>query len=455
MKILYAFVCLSFLAPSMLYSQCISPPPVPAASGSDIAVTDNETINAASTRWYSGPAHSLNSLTLSGGTLVVAGDLTVDKFYMTEGVIFIQPGARFVIGSGIGAGLQLQGNCAIYNYGTLEVQRNLSLESGHASSSQPNLLINALNTSVFTMSNQYLVINNADSRFVNNGQAEAWGIITDAQSTKNAVCLGNNSSTKMAVLINKVPDSYTVPVGTACVHVFQFSQFFGRLTGDKGLLACLPATHHSDSGCIPFGCHPNDWGEAQVFSNCNGCGSLLLLSVQFSSITAMPNRYGGNVINWKLSAAAPGGRFRILHSRNGSDFSIIDSLTAVTNGETAYQYNDNHPVPGLNFYRVDYAGADGRYQRSQIVRAVTAGLHQLVIYPVPFRQELFVRCPDSFRAEKIVVTDVAGRTIPARFTMQENRRLITIHFFREPTAGVYLVHVQTDGAVFSQTIIKQ
>ncbi len=455
MKALLISFLFASLCPVLLYSQCISPPPAPIANGTEIAAVDNENITSANTRWFSGSATTFNSLTLSGGTLVVAGDLTVDKFYMTDGVIFINAGARFVIGSGIGAGLQLQGNCAIYNYGTLEVQRNLSLEGGHASSLQPNLLINALNTSVFTMSNQYLVINNTDSWFVNNGQTDAWGIITDAQSSPNAVCLGNGSTTRMAILINKIANSYSVPTGTACLHVFQFSQFFSRLTSNKGLLVCLPATHHSDSGCIPFGCQPNNWGDAEVFSNCSGCPSLLLLSVEFSQIDVHANRYGGNTLTWDLSNPAPAGRFRIMHSPDGNNFRVVDSLPVNSRAATNWSFTDDHPFTGSNFYRVDFSSEDGRYVQSKIIKAATIAPGQLVIYPVPFNRQFFVRYPENLVAQSVSVTDVTGRAIPIRYTIQPRSQLVTIDFRESIAAGMYVVHVATDKKFLSQTVIKQ
>jgi hypothetical protein len=130
------------------FSQCLTSLPPPACNGTEPLVTDGETLNGGTTKWYYGATAMINSLTLDGGTLVVCGDLTVDKFYMDRGTIFIRPGGRFVIGSGVGAGLQFKGDCSIYNYGTCEVQRNLSLEN-NATAATPNKVINASSSSVF------------------------------------------------------------------------------------------------------------------------------------------------------------------------------------------------------------------------------------------------------------------------------------------------------------------
>jgi hypothetical protein len=254
MKAPSLLLLLFFCWPRIASPQCIVAPAAPACNGTEPLLTNDETLPDGTTKWYYGATTTMNSLTMKGGTLIVCGDLTIDKFYIDSGTVYVRPGARFVIGSGIGAGLILRGNSSFYNYGTFEIQRNLSLESGWASASKPNRVINASVNSIFKMSNQYLVVNNPFSWFVNNGSAECWGIINDPQSVAGSVCLGNGSTTRMAILINKVANTYVVPTGVACVNVFQLSQFFGRLTNSTGLMACLGATHHSDSGCIPFGC---------------------------------------------------------------------------------------------------------------------------------------------------------------------------------------------------------
>ncbi len=213
------------------------------------------------------------------------------------------------------------------------------------------------------MSNQYFVINNPHSRFVNNGNGEFWGIITDPQSVAGSVCLGSNSSTKMAVLINKVANTYIVPSGNACVHVFQFSQFFGRLTNSSGLLACLGATHTSDAGCIAHGCTPNNWGSAQVFTGCNSCSTLVSLAIQFSSFDAN-HTSTGNKLSWDLNTTTNDGSLQILRSSNGTRFDVLRTLTPNTTG-THYEFTDNEPLPGNNFYMIKYISSLGGYSNTK------------------------------------------------------------------------------------------
>lgn len=436
----------------VVFAQCITAPSPPAFLGTEPLAIDNETINLGTTKYYYGSTTTFNSYTLNGGTLVVAGQLTVDKFYMDSGIVYVRPGARLIIGSGIGAGLIFKGNSAIYNYGTCEIQRNLSLEGGYASAAKPNLVINATSASVFKMSNQYFVINNAHSRFVNNGQSEFWGIITDPQAPVNGVCLGSGSITRMAVLINKVANSYVVPTGNACVYVHQFSQFFGRLTNSSGLLACITAGHTSDSGCIPHGCMPNNWGSAQVFTNCNSCATLVSLSIQFNSFTAHATNHG-NKLSWDLSAIATEGQLQVLRSGNGTRFDTLYTMAASAAG-MHYDFTDTDPLPGNNFYMIKYISPQGAYSNTKVL-PVFAAKNGITIYPVPFDNSFTIHFGDQMRPEKILLTDITGRHIKTHYLIKQNSQQVEVTMADQVEAGIYIIHVQTDKTYMAQTILKK
>lgn len=448
-------VLLLFLLSPPSFSQCLSAPPPPDCNGTEPLVTDGETISGGTTKWYYGATATINSLTLDGGTLVVCGDLTVDKFYMNTGTVFIRTGGRFVIGSGIGAGLQFKGDCAIYNYGTCEVQRNLTLEN-NASAATPNKVINALNASIFKMPNQYFVINNAHSWFVNNGKSEFWGIITDQLASPGSVCLGNGSTVKMAILINKVANSYTAPSGNACVHVYQFSEFYGQLTSSPTLFACLGSGHTSNSGCIPFGCAPNNWGAAQVFTNCAGCAAIAALPVPFTSFTASPTNDHTNKLQWQISADISGGTFKIMRSADGEYYQVIDSLEVQRSFGSFYNIIDKHPLQGNNYYMIRYTNpVTGMMINSKMAKVFSETSAGFNLYPVPFDNKFYVGFVPGTRPQKIILTDVNGRNIRTRNIIHETSQLIEITVLDKIQAGIYIVHMQTDKNIVAKTIFKR
>lgn len=446
-------ICLFFYFSS--WSQCRTALPTPACTGVEPLVTDGAILNQGTTKWYYGAATMINSLTLNGGTLVVCGDLTVDKFYMDSGTVYIRPGGRFVIGSGIGAGLILRGNSAIYNYGVCELQRNLSLDNGWSSAAKPNLVINATGTSFFKMSNQYLVINDAHSFFVNQGRAEFWGIINDPQSTAGCVCLGGGSSTKMAVLINKVADTYTAPEGNACLQVLQFSEFYGRLTSSPTLFTCLGVSHTSSSGCIPFGCVPNNWGASQVFTNCMGCGAIAVLTTRFDDVKAekLPE---GNRIRWEMSAGESGQNFRLLRSADGQHFEPLVNVGIQESDENSFSSIDKNPLEGDNYYMIRFINAaNGSVINSKAVKVTNQSNGGLNLYPVPFENKFYINYADAMTPERILLTDATGRDVRTSHSIHPALRLIEVIVLDRIQPGIYIVHMRTDRKVVAKTIFKQ
>lgn len=405
-----------------LAAQCKPALPPQPCNGTESLVLDNESINLGTTKWYYGATTTLNSLTMNGGKLIVCGDLTIDKFYMDSGQIIINPGARFVIGSGIGAGLELKGKSEIYNYGTLDCQRNLSLQGGWASASKPNILMNITNASVFRMPNQYLVINDPNSWFINGGSAQCWGIITDNLASPSSVCLGIRSVTQMAILINKVANAYTVSVGSACIYVFQLSQFFGQLTNIHNLFVCLPASHHSDTGCMAFGCTPNNWGAAQVFTNCNTCASLAALPSGFTSFTLNESN-GLNQLQWELDREAGTCRFYIEHSGDGYHFSVLDSMAGGKN--KAYNYTDRSNVFNIQYYRIRCVDLNsGQSIISKTINTLERN-SRLLVYPSPFADAFSIKVSGNEIIQKVIVTGTDGMSIHVRIRKEGNQWRIT------------------------------
>lgn len=435
---------------TQINAQCPAAISAPACTGSEPLAVDNETILTATTKWYYGATATMNSLTLKGGKLIVCGDLTIDKFYMDSGQVIVNPGARLVIGSGLGSGLQLTGNSSLYNFGTLEIQRNLSLEGPNATAAKPNIVVNATSSSVFKMSNQYFVINNANSWFVNKGRAEFWGIITDNQASANSVCLGITSVTSMAVLINKVPNTYTVSLGSACVYVFQFSQFYGRLTNSPGIMVCLASGHTSDSGCIPFGCSPNNWGNARVFTNCTGCGTLTALAAaQISSFT-LTEHLDQNILKWQLDTNAGDYLFYIERSADGKNFYAIDSIYA--GRQRNFSYIDAAVPEGPSYYRVRGIDINSRQAvASKVVSSVSKQVASVRTYPSPFTQYFFVTPLRGQSVLKIVVHDLAGNMIPVSYRQEGNEWKVTP--LTAITRQMLLVSVTTNAGTYMKKIM--
>lgn len=445
-KTLTQIVCvliMLFSSSSMIHAQCVTAPPLDSCNGSEPLLNDHETLNYGTKKWYYGAAVTYNDLTLNGGTLVVCGDLTIDKFYIDSGTIIVRPGARFVIGGGIGFGVGFRGNCALYNYGKVEVIRNLSLEGNYASASKPNIVMNVTPSSVFKMSNQYFVINNPCSFFVNNGKSEFHGLIIDPGAATGSVCLGNGSETKMTVLYNKKLASYSVPSGWACLNVTEYSQFNDTLTRSPNLNVCLGPRHYSDSSCRPWGCKPNAWGAANLFRGCNMCLEIQSLTVTINNFS-ITDQYAQKQLNWTASVN-PGSEvdFYIERSGDGKNYFRIDSLP-VNKGARLSQFTstDKSPLPGYSYYRI--AGVN-RLSGHRIVSNTlkTSGSVQttLAVYPNPFTSSININFKSGTRPTIVELYNMQGKLVYSHAVSSGDIKALQLKLPDNLSAGNYLLKV--------------
>ncbi|MGC4099833.1 T9SS type A sorting domain-containing protein [Ferruginibacter sp.] len=448
--LLFILVCISA---THVFSQCLTAPTASCNSSGPL-VTANETLNSGTTKWYYGSAATFNSLTLNGGTLIICGNLTIDKFYMDSGKIFVQPGARFVIGSGIGYGLGLKGNSYLYNYGTLEILRNLSFENGWATAAKPNVLINATTNAVLKMNNQYFVINNAYSWFVNKGRAYFHGIITDPQASPRSVCMGKSSETVMTVLYNKVKNSYYAPDPYACLSVSEFSQLWDTLSNANPFIhVCLGLTHKLDSTCIPYGCKPS-WGLADIFRRCGGCAAIQILSNNFISFY-QEQKGNGNMLYWEIQNSIASATYTIEVSVDGKNFSALyPPLPANADGSPHYSQQVDAAFTGTSYYRIKYLDTVAGFSTySAIIKVRNQLPAGVLVYPNPFADHIFISLPGNYSAADINIADMYGRIlVRSHFSQQAGRWQLNLPAQLPP--GVYRIIIAAGKERWVQKIIK-
>jgi hypothetical protein len=433
-------------------SQCLTALAPPGCTGAEPLLVNNETLAAGTTKWYYGSPTTMNTIALNGGTLVICSDITINNFSMTGGTIFVRPGARLVLAAGSGAGLILNGNSAIYNYGTLEVQRNLSME-GSATAATPNIIINATSASILRMPFTYFVINNNHSWFVNNGTAEFGGVITDQNSVASSMCLGSGSITKMNILINKIANSYKVSNGNACVSVNQNSFFHNRLTNDPNLYACLSSGHTSYSGC--GGCPANNWGAATTITGCSSCSALNVLGFYSIDLNTTASA-AGNKLSWTIKGISEPGQFIIERSADAVNYSPVATVDFPENTTaTTFHHLDKFPLQGFNYYMIKYIIKGKTIAISKVSRVSTLPQNSFVISPMPFNRNFSLSLSSDLHAEKIIITDMTGRNIPIKYNISPPANKIEVQIMEDIAPGVYLLHLKSDKTTMARTIFKQ
>ena len=100
-----------------------------------------------------------------------------------------------------------------------------------------------------------------------------------------------------------------------------------------------------------------------------------------------------NHLSWKTTAEKNFSHFELQRSADGIRFDKVTSINAnkVATG-SSYTYTDEHPLQGINIYRLNMVDIDGRAALSDVVKLVVASGDGLSVnvYPNPVTQQLQV-----------------------------------------------------------------
>jgi len=431
---LVSLLATAFLLPASLHAQCITAPPPEPCTGTEPSLSDNETLVVGVKKYYYGAPAVYNSIVLRGGTLVVCSDLTFNNFTMDSGTVVILPGARLRVGGG--AGLMLKGNAALYNFGTFECSSNLNLDPNWATPEKPNIVYNDAG-GVIKLSNQYFVINNANSYFINNGSAEFWGLITDYSAGKNSVCLGDKSTMRMAFLLNNTKYAYTAPSGFACIYVFQGSQNRDTLTNSQRVNICLGGSHTllSCGGCPAIG-----WGAAQVFPGCDECSSITVLPLRISEFNVSTVNNNSR-LSWKTNMACGEYVFYIERSADGQPFESFSTVPGRSEASYTYAAADHEPPAGVVYYRIRAVHTGTRQELvSAIVKASrTIAPAKISVSPNPTSGLINVRWNKGSEPQAVIITNWAGAVVVQRAVVAGSNNSLTIQLPPSIPAGQYVL----------------
>ena len=121
-------------------------------------------------------------------------------------------------------------------------------------------------------------------------------------------------------------------------------------------------------------------------------------------------------LTWQTAAEQNSDRFEVLHSTDGQHFSLVGSVPAAGNSNTARMYSITHqqPVKGINYYQLIQYDKDGR-KTVHGVRAVRMGAGKVQvaeIYPNP-AAGWFNLLVNDYAGEQIQVSiaDMHGRIV--------------------------------------------
>lgn len=183
-------------------------------------------------------------------------------------------------------------------------------------------------------------------------------------------------------------------------------------------------------------------------------GSGIPLSIKLGAFTAV-NDGGKAKLNWMTYAEENNKGFvieRSIDSRNWKQIGFVASAADGGNSseELTYDFFDNAPVSGDNFYRLKQTDIDNKFTYSE-VRTIAFGHNNTIsIYPNPATDVVNVKIADWSKVTMVSITDINGKVVLLVTDASKGIHLNSI------ANGTYILQVeQTNGDVASFKIVKQ
>lgn len=126
---------------------------------------------------------------------------------------------------------------------------------------------------------------------------------------------------------------------------------------------------------------------------------------------------GNHLLNWKVTCAStPSATIEMERSTDGRNYSPIYSIFATAvRCQQPFNYTDNAPAKGINYYRLKMTDADGKITYSTTVTLINAvkGIDVMNIAPNPIVNGAFnVKISTAEKTQmELVITDMQGRVL--------------------------------------------
>ncbi len=189
-----------------------------------------------------------------------------------------------------------------------------------------------------------------------------------------------------------------------------------------------------------------------------GCDNVILpvelLNFQATALIS------GNFLQWQTASERNNDFFQIQRSTNGQSWEAIGKINGAGNSDILlnYEFLDNHPLEGRNFYRLKQVDFDGMVEFSYIVSVITGDLPQLQvqgIYPNPTTGPLtIVYISDNQQPVTYQVLDVYGRLIKQgsyENQLGSSKRRLDL---TDLNVGSYIIRLQNQSLILTEKVIK-
>ncbi|OJY81724.1 MAG: hypothetical protein BGP14_02825 [Sphingobacteriales bacterium 44-15] len=181
-----------------------------------------------------------------------------------------------------------------------------------------------------------------------------------------------------------------------------------------------------------------------------------VLPVTFSDFTVKTDGCKAK-LQWKTSFEQNNSHFLVEHSTDGIRFSTIGQVSATGNSTTiqTYNYTDNTPAAGANYYRVTQIDFDGKQRSTPIVLVkIKCDASPVVkIYPNPASNTLYIQ--SSKTVMQVNVLNSGGQPVLKYAPSTHGSGIFDMNIQQLP-AGIYMLQIiNKDGTIDVSKLMKK
>ncbi|MFN6944181.1 MAG: T9SS type A sorting domain-containing protein [Cytophagaceae bacterium] len=181
------------------------------------------------------------------------------------------------------------------------------------------------------------------------------------------------------------------------------------------------------------------------------------MPVELASFDATLSPEGQVLLSWSTASEVNSKVFEVQRSSDGTNFETIGSVTSTGNSSSlmAYNFNDNQPLEGMNFYRLRMVDLNDSYQFSQVVSVNVIEDELLFIFPNPAGENINVK----YKAEEIISISIYN--MMGMEVLRIENKNTPIHDLQELNLShlvpsVYIINIHTkQGKTWKKTFIKE
>jgi hypothetical protein len=276
-------------------------------------------------------------------------------------------------------------------------------------------------------------------------------------SSNSQIAVGNGSLTSTAMFTVSGPtlnvyDNSTVYIGNENNVYYNWSNYNGTPTTNSNSNATKSySTSSNTMNC--GGTHAHACAMPYLYGPSNltiqGTVSGTTLPVVLVGFSATLNNNNTTSIEWSTKIEENVSRFDIERSADGSNWSVIGTVSAVGNTVNGanYSYIDPSPLSGVNYYRLKMVDLDAKYGYTAIKVVRSGSVSSISFFPNPARDFVNVSLGSGTSGQVTVrLFSQSGQLVQEKNVESATGAVVTFPL-QNLSAGFYLISViSADGS---------